>query len=147
MSLPGRRVGGTWYGQRLILFGFLSQSSKTKTVAVMGSVPQWLAGDQDGVGAQRGDLAGFRVLFYDSLNARADELFELADALLCADGPVRSLVELSLAGKHRRGHGGFSMTPSRFALVSRSRVPPAPAPRSAPQPTRKSWAKCSILWS
>jgi hypothetical protein len=73
----------------------------------MGSVPQCLAGDQDGVGAQRGDLAGFRVLFYDSLNARADELFELADALLCADGPVRSLVELSLAPEHRRGHGAL----------------------------------------
>ena len=73
----------------------------------MGSVPQCLAGDQDGVGAQRGDLAGFRVLFYESLNARADELFELADALLCADGPVRSLVELSLAPEHRRGHGAL----------------------------------------
>src|SRR5690349_16629134 len=73
----------------------------------MGSVPQCLAGDQEGVGAQRGDLAGFRVLFYESLNARADELFELADALLCADGPVRSLVELSLAPEHRRGHGAL----------------------------------------
>jgi hypothetical protein len=34
-------------------------------------------------------------------------LFELADAVLCADGPVRSLVELSLAGEHRRGHGSL----------------------------------------
>src|SRR5690349_11147512 len=73
----------------------------------MGSVPQCLAGDQDGVGAQRGDLAGFRVLFYESLNARADGLFELADALLCADGPVRSLVERSLAPEHCHGHGAL----------------------------------------
>jgi hypothetical protein len=33
-------------------------------------------------------------------------LFELTDALLCADGPVTTLVGLSLAGEHRRGHGG-----------------------------------------
>ncbi|MEV0488979.1 transposase [Streptomyces atratus] len=27
--------------------------------------------------------------------------------MLCADGPVRSLVEVSLVGEHRRGHGGL----------------------------------------
>jgi hypothetical protein len=27
--------------------------------------------------------------------------------MLCADGPVRSLVELSLVGEHRRGRDGF----------------------------------------
>jgi hypothetical protein len=37
--------------------------------------------------------------------ARADALFELTDALLCTDGPVRSLVGLTLAPEHRRGHG------------------------------------------
>ncbi|MEU2556810.1 transposase [Streptomyces sp. NPDC013313] len=35
---------------------------------------------------------------------RADALFELTDALLCSDGLVKTLVELSLAGEHRRGH-------------------------------------------
>jgi hypothetical protein len=30
--------------------------------------------------------------------------FDLCDAVLCADGPVRSLPELSLIGEHRRGH-------------------------------------------
>jgi hypothetical protein len=30
------------------------------------------------------------------LTLRADALFELTDAMLCADGPVRSLVELTL---------------------------------------------------
>jgi hypothetical protein len=37
----------------------------------------------------------------------ADALFELADAVLCTDGPVRSLVGLSLAPEHRRGHGAL----------------------------------------
>jgi hypothetical protein len=54
-----------------------------------------------------GDLAWFRQEFYQCLTARADALFELADAVLCAQGPVRSLVELSLVGEHRRGHGGL----------------------------------------
>ena len=34
----------------------------------------------------RGDLGWFRLEFYRSLTARADALFELADAVLCADG-------------------------------------------------------------
>jgi hypothetical protein len=54
-----------------------------------------------------GDLDRFRRVFYDCLTARADALFDLTDAVLCADGPVRSLVELSLVGEHRRGHGAL----------------------------------------
>jgi len=57
--------------------------------------------------AQRNELIGFRQAFYGCLSARADELFELTDALLCSQGPVRSLVDLSLAPEHRRGHGGL----------------------------------------
>jgi hypothetical protein len=102
-----QRVGGTWYGHRLILFGFLSQSSKTKTVAVMCSVAQDRAGGQDEAVTRRGDLAWFRQEFYGCLTARADAQFELTDALLCTDGPVRSLVDLSLAPEHRRGHGAL----------------------------------------
>lgn len=52
-------------------------------------------------------LAGFRVDFHACLTARADELTELADAVLCADGPVRGLAGLSLAPGHRRGHGAL----------------------------------------
>lgn len=59
----------------------------------------------DGETAALGDLSRFRHEFYECLSARADALFELADAALCADGPVASLVELSLAAEHRRGHG------------------------------------------
>lgn len=43
----------------------------------------------------------FRTDFYDCLTVRADALFELADAVLCTDGPVRSLVDLALAPEHR----------------------------------------------
>jgi hypothetical protein len=57
--------------------------------------------------ARRGDLARFREAFYGSLTARADALFELTDAILCADGPVRSLVDLTMVAEHRRGHGAM----------------------------------------
>ncbi|MEU7814191.1 hypothetical protein [Pseudonocardia sp. NPDC049154] len=63
---------------------------------VLGDTPvQWV------------DLAGFRQEFYASLTARADALFELTDAVLCADGPVHSLPELTLVAEHRRGHGAM----------------------------------------
>jgi hypothetical protein len=52
-----------------------------------------------------GDLSRFRQEFYHCLTARADALFELTESALCADGPITSLVELSLATEHRRGHG------------------------------------------
>ena len=71
------------------------------------SVPQAAAPGQDPDLAGRGDLAGFRETFYGCLTARADELFELTDAVLCTDGPVRTLVELALAPEHRRGHGAL----------------------------------------
>ena len=60
-----------------------------------------------GQAAALGDLSRFRESFHDCLTTRADALFELADAALCADGPVTSLVELSLAAEHRRGHGSL----------------------------------------
>jgi hypothetical protein len=41
------------------------------------------------------------------LTARSDALFELTDAVLCADGPVRSLVDLTLVAEHRCGHGAM----------------------------------------
>ena len=54
-----------------------------------------------------GELSRFRREFYASLTARPDALFELTDAILCADGPVTSLVELTLVAEHRRGHGAM----------------------------------------
>lgn len=52
-------------------------------------------------------LSRFRDRFYDCCDARADALFELADAAICVEGPVTSLVELSLAPVFRRGHGAL----------------------------------------
>jgi hypothetical protein len=52
-------------------------------------------------------LAGFRERFCRCMTRRADALFELAGALLCADGPVKTLVGLSLVPEHRRGHGAM----------------------------------------
>ena len=88
-----RRVCGDRHGHRLILFGFLPQSSKTKAVAVMVSVAHAGVVQRADASARWRDLAWFRQEFYRSLTARADVLFELTDAVLCADGPVRSLKE------------------------------------------------------
>jgi hypothetical protein len=52
-------------------------------------------------------LSVFREALYDCPTRRADALFELCDAVLCAEGPVCSLVGLSLAAEHRRGHGAL----------------------------------------
>src|SRR5215472_12009055 len=52
-------------------------------------------------------LSRFRRDFHACLTARTDELCELADAVLCAGGPVQSLAGLSLAAEHRRGHGAL----------------------------------------
>jgi hypothetical protein len=81
-----------------------------------------------------GELSRFRQEFYASLTSRADALFELTDAVLCADGPVRSLVDLTLVAEHRRGHGAM------YDALSHGRVEPQrlrrslsalPLPRSA----------------
>ncbi|MEV6719285.1 NF041680 family putative transposase, partial [Lentzea sp. NPDC051208] len=66
--------------------------------------------------AASGELSGLRQEFYRCLLKRADALFELTDAVLCADGPVRSVAELSLAGEHRRGHS------SGYAALARGRI-------------------------
>src|ERR1700746_496846 len=52
-------------------------------------------------------LSRFRLDFHACLTARRAEIFELADAVLCAEGPVRNLAALSLAPEHRRGHGAL----------------------------------------
>jgi hypothetical protein len=80
---------------------FLVEGNRSRTRAAVISV-------QDGVAVGTlGDLSAFRREFYRCLTRRADALFELCDAVLCADGPVTSLVGLSLAPEHRRGHGAL----------------------------------------
>ena len=62
---------------------------------------------EDAGGGPAAVLSRFRRDFHACLTARADELSELAEAVLCADGPVRNLAALSLAPEHRRGHGAL----------------------------------------
>jgi hypothetical protein len=62
------------------------------------------------VAAASGELAALSRLrseLYGCLTARADALFELCDALLCTEAPVKALVDLTLAPEHRRGHGAM----------------------------------------
>ena len=73
-----------------MIFGFLPQNVKTKAVAVAFSIAWLEAGVEprpDDAQA-RGWLAGFRRELYRCFTARADALFELADAVLCAGGPA-----------------------------------------------------------
>lgn len=90
---------------------------------------------------QRGDpggtfaeLSSFRTEFYACLTGRGDALFELADALLCSDGPVKTLVELSLAPERRRGHGALYGGVNRGRLDAarlRRTLASLPLPRAA----------------
>jgi hypothetical protein len=87
-----------------------------------------------GAAGASGDLARFRQEFYQCLSRRADALFELADAVLCAEGPVRSLPGLSLLAEHRRGHGGLyaGLAHGRVDIARlRRAVIAGPLPRAA----------------
>ncbi|PWK75045.1 DDE superfamily endonuclease [Streptomyces sp. CG 926] len=80
------------------------------------------------------ELSRFRGEFYACLTAGSDAQFELADAVQCGDGPVRSLPELSLVGEHRRGHGGLyaALAQGRIDADRMRRTPAsAPLPRAA----------------
>ncbi|GHE33905.1 hypothetical protein GCM10017771_51190 [Streptomyces capitiformicae] len=67
----------------------------------MSVLPQ--VGGRDGFA----ELSRFRTVFYGCLSARADAFVDLTDALLCADGPTRTPVELSLLAEHQRGYGSL----------------------------------------
>jgi len=87
-----------------------------------------------GTAGALGELSAFRERLYQCLTARGDALFELADAVLCADGPVTSLAELSLAPEHRRGHGaGYDAINHGHIQIDRLRtiVAGLPLPRAA----------------
>jgi hypothetical protein len=81
-----------------------------------------------------GVLSRFRTEFHRCLTARADALFELSDALLCTDGPVRTLVGLALAPEHRRGHGALydGLNCGRIDITRlRTALADLPLPRAA----------------
>src|SRR3954466_5791135 len=82
-------------------------ASKRTAVAGMDSLPP-ADGVEKSPAAEAADrLRCFRGELYRCLGRRADELFELTEALLCTDGPVDTLVGLCLAPEHRRGHGAL----------------------------------------
>jgi hypothetical protein len=98
------------------------------TKAVMDSLPK------DANTGPLAVLSRFRLDFHACLTARADELFELADAVLCADGPVNTLAGLSLAAEHRRGHGALydAVNHGRIDIARlRRSVAGLPLPRAA----------------
>ncbi|MFJ4659038.1 transposase [Nocardia sp. NPDC088792] len=80
------------------------------------------------------ELRMFREDFYFCLTARADALFELVDAVLCAHGPVASLAGLSLVPEHRRGHGAVydALNCGRVEIARlRTTLAGLPLPRAA----------------
>src|SRR3954464_11846029 len=66
-----------------------------------GGVEKRLAGEAAEV------LRGFRGELYGCLGRRADELFELTDAVLCAGGRVHALVGLGRPAEGRGGDGAL----------------------------------------
>ena len=100
------------------------------TKAVMNRLPENTGGGP----AARAVLARFRREFHGCLTARGDEVFELADAVLCAGGPVRNLAGLSLAPGHRRGHGALydAVSSGRIEIARLRRcLAGLPLPRAA----------------
>ena len=61
-------------------------------------------------------LRAFRRSLYECFHRRRDALFELADAILTADGAAPSPAHLSLQASHRRGWG------SLYAALDRGRI-------------------------
>jgi hypothetical protein len=75
------------YGLRMIMCS--RQRTMITTKAVMDSLPDNAAG-----AGPLDVLSRFRLEFHACLTARADELCELADAVLRADAPAGSLAAL-----------------------------------------------------
>jgi hypothetical protein len=81
----------------LIIFAFFGEDGGDEAVAVVFSMASLTPAGQV--------LAGFRAGWFGCLGRWADVLFELTDAVLCAEGPVRSFPRLSLEPVMGRGHG------------------------------------------
>lgn len=112
-----------------------SALNETKVVSV-GLVPD----------AAAGEASRFRDELYACLTRRGDELFERADAVLCAPGAAHSAVELTLLPEHRRGHGAMYDGLSQDRINSdRIRSLPAslPLPRF-PDAGAWSWPSTSL---
>src|ERR1017187_8482421 len=79
----------------------LAKGQRSPAKAVMDSLPE------DAGAGPLAVLSRFRLDFHACLTGRGDELFELAEAVLCTAGQVKNLAGLSLAPEHRRGHGAL----------------------------------------
>ncbi|MFJ3520836.1 MULTISPECIES: NF041680 family putative transposase [unclassified Streptomyces] len=88
----------------------------------------------DAPGKAFAEASRFRGDFFSCLDAHRDELFELTDALLCADGRVMTPVDLTLLPEHRRGHGALyaALNDGRIDIARLRRVLAAlPQPKAA----------------
>ncbi|MFB7531411.1 NF041680 family putative transposase [Streptomyces sp. NPDC056178] len=88
----------------------------------------------DAPGKAFAEAPRFRGDFFSCLDAHRDELFELTDALLCADGRVMTPVDLTLLPEHRRGHGALyaALNDGRIDIARLRRVLAAlPQPKAA----------------
>jgi hypothetical protein len=94
-SRRGQPAGGELPGGSLIAPGPAVMPAAPDPAQVAGAVARYLV------------LREFRAGLYGCLTARPDALFELTDAILCADHAVTSLVQLSQAPEFRRGHGAL----------------------------------------
>jgi hypothetical protein len=108
-----------------LLFSMAWQEPAVKDQAVAA------AGDQAGALAR---LVAFRRELHGCFTRRADALSELTDAILCADGPVRSPVELSAEPEFRRGHGSVygALAAGRVDMARLRRLQVAAMPEPEP---------------
>src|SRR5215471_14559417 len=86
-------------------------------------------------------LREFRSRLYACLARRADALFELADAVLCADHAVTSLVRLCLEPEFTRGHGALydALSAGRIDDEGLFSLLAAELPRAVDGPEARAW--------
>ena len=86
-------------------------------------------------------LRAFRESLYECLDARADALFELADAVLCADHAVTSLVQLCLEPEFTRGHGALydALSAGRISEEKLFSLLAAELPQAVDGPEARGW--------
>jgi hypothetical protein len=83
-------------------------------------------------------LGAFRAELHACFTRRADALFELGDALLCAEA-FPSLPHLSLEPVHRRGWGSIYAALARGASTSSGYATCSLAPCHPPTRWRSRW--------
>jgi hypothetical protein len=86
-------------------------------------------------------LREFRSRLYECLTARPDALFELCDAVLCADHAVTSLVQMCLEPEFTRGHGALydALSAGRIDDEKLFSLLAAGLPRAVDGPGARGW--------